>query len=104
MENEKTKLKPNPYLKKSTLGNVRKQTCELICDLNQISHMTSQMKKATKKINMRCSESLLHLRLKDAVMKVGTKLLTQSDLGDDIETMSHSTHKGMHERELIEGL
>ena len=55
MENEKTKLRPNPFLKKSTIGNVRKQTTEFTSDLNILSHLTHQMKAATKKMNMKDS-------------------------------------------------
>lgn len=89
MENARTNIKPNPFLKKATAGNVRKQTCEFTSDLNLFSHMTTQMKNATKKMNMKESESLGHMRLKDRVMKLGANLLTQSDLGDEVENMSH---------------
>ena len=58
MENEKTRIKQNPFLKKATVGNVRKQTCEFTHDLNLLSHLTHQMKSATKKLKMKDSRSL----------------------------------------------
>ena len=92
MINDRTKIKSNPFLKKSTVGNVRKQMCDFTSDLNQISHQTTQMMKATNKINMQYSESLSHMRIKDKIKKIGVKLLDQSDLGDEIENMTGNTN------------
>ena len=43
------------------------------------------MKNATKKLNMKDSQSLEHMRMKEKIMKEGTKLITQDDLVDEID-------------------
>ena len=99
MENERTKLKAKNN-NKSTIGNVRKQTCEFTSDLNLLSHLTHQMKSATRKLNMKDSGSLKHFRMKEKIMQEGTKYVTQDDLQEDIENLTLQTHQAMHKEML----